>query len=32
MLDSNEGGEDWGAKKMHILWIILIGFIAGRHC
>ena len=29
MLDSDEGGEDWGAKNMHILWIILIGFIAG---
>jgi hypothetical protein len=29
MLDSDEGREDWGAENMHILWIILIGFIAG---
>jgi uncharacterized membrane protein YeaQ/YmgE (transglycosylase-associated protein family) len=29
MLESDEGGEDRGAKNMHILWIILIGFIAG---
>ena len=29
MLDSDEGGENLGAKNMHILWIILIGFIAG---
>jgi uncharacterized membrane protein YeaQ/YmgE (transglycosylase-associated protein family) len=29
MLESDEGGEDWGAENMHILWIILIGFIAG---
>ena len=29
MLDSDEGGERWGAKNMHILWIIIIGFVAG---
>ena len=29
MLDSDESGDRWGAKNMHILWIIIIGFVAG---
>ena len=29
MLESDEDGDHWGAKNMHILWIIIIGFVAG---
>ena len=29
MLDSDESRDRWGAKNMHILWIIIIGFVAG---